>query len=145
MNLSFRPMTTDDLPHAATLFHQTFGPSGLGEPWTLQTSADHLAGVLDSQYSVVAEADGTPVGFFVAGRQTFEHGPELYVDTFMVEPALRGKGIGTKLWQYAEGQAKEHGCIGVRMVGNPKLSSFTWYHTQGITESGWIELAKRWE
>lgn len=145
MNLTFRKMTQNDLPAAAALFLTTFGPEGFGEPWTLHTSTDHLTGACDPAYSYVAQVDGKAVGFLIATRQTFEHGPELYIDTFVVEPALRGQGIGTKLWEYGEKEARTKGCIGVRLVGNPKLQSFSWYHTKGISESGWIELAKRWE
>jgi len=61
---------------------------------------------------VIAEVDGTPVGFalFFHNFSTFLGLPGIYIEDLYIEPAWRGKGIGRALLSYVGGLAKERGC-----------------------------------
>jgi len=61
---------------------------------------------------VIAEVDGTPVGFalFFHNFSTFLGLPGIYIEDLYIEPAWRGKGIGRALLSYVARLAKERGC-----------------------------------
>lgn len=138
-------MTQEDLPHAAELFTDAFGLNGLGEPWTCERGLEHLSAIFDPHWCFCATVDEKPVGYCIGMKSMYEHGFELFIDTLVVDIPYRGKKIGSTLLAHSVENAKQNGCVGIRLVGNPKLRSFAWYQKQGITKSGWIELSKRWE
>lgn len=78
---------------AATLRRSLFG-------------ARHVAQV------VIAEVDGTPVGFalFFPNFSTFLGLPGIYIEDLYIEPAWRGKGIGRALLSHVARLAKASGC-----------------------------------
>jgi GNAT superfamily N-acetyltransferase len=61
---------------------------------------------------VIAEVDGTPVGFglFFHNFSTFLGRPGIYIEDLYIEPAWRGKGIGRALLSRVARLAKERGC-----------------------------------
>jgi GNAT superfamily N-acetyltransferase len=61
---------------------------------------------------VIAEVDGTPVGFalFFHNFSTFLGLPGIYIEDLYIEPAWREKGIGRALLSYVARLAKERGC-----------------------------------
>jgi len=61
---------------------------------------------------VIAEVDGTPVGFalFFHNFSTFLGLPGIYIEDLYIEPAWRGIGIGRALLSYVARLAKERGC-----------------------------------
>jgi len=61
---------------------------------------------------VIAEVDGTPVGFalFFHNFSTFLGLPGIYIEDVYIEPAWRGKGLGQALLSHVARLAKERGC-----------------------------------
>jgi GNAT superfamily N-acetyltransferase len=61
---------------------------------------------------VIAEVDGTPVGFtlFFHNFSTFLGLPGIYIEDLYIEPAWRGNGIGRALLSDVARLAKERGC-----------------------------------
>ena len=62
--------------------------------------------------AVIAELDGTPVGFalFFHNFSTFLAKPGLYLEDLYVKPAWRGRGIGRRLLVHLARLARERGC-----------------------------------
>ena len=62
--------------------------------------------------ALVAEWDGEPVGFAVwyYSFSTFLGRPSLYVEDVFVNPAMRGKGIGTAIFAHLAARAVAQGC-----------------------------------
>ena len=62
--------------------------------------------------ALIAEWDGEPVGFAVwfYSFSTFLGRPSLYVEDVFVEPALRGRGIGTAIFASLAARALAQGC-----------------------------------
>ena len=80
-------------------------------------------------------------------EMTLEKSTELCIDTIVIDGKLRGKGIGSQLFEFAEKLAKEKQLVGVRLTSNPKMRSYNWYNYNwykelGLEESGWVELVK---
>ncbi|SDE13986.1 GNAT family N-acetyltransferase [Glycomyces harbinensis] len=97
---------------------------------TTEHSSGHEADLVDAlrtsgdwvpEYSLVAEADGKPVGHVVstygrlAGERVLGLGP------IGVDPALHGKGIGSALMHAAIGAAEARNEPAIVLLGSPEL------------------------
>lgn len=62
--------------------------------------------------ALIAELDGTPVGFalFFQNFSTWTGRPGIYLEDLYVTPAARGAGIGTALLRHLAGLALTRGC-----------------------------------
>lgn len=73
---------------------------------------DHLFGQRPMAEVLIAENDGTPVGFalFFHNFSTFEGRPGIYLEDLFVVPEARGLGAGKALLQRLAQLATERGC-----------------------------------
>jgi GNAT superfamily N-acetyltransferase len=71
-----------------------------------------LFGARPAAEVVIAEVDGTPVGFalFFHSFSTFLGLPGIYIEDLYIEPAWREEGIGRALLSHVARLAKERGC-----------------------------------
>jgi GNAT superfamily N-acetyltransferase len=76
------------------------------------TLARFLFGEPRRAEALITEWDGEPVGFAVwfYSFSTFLGRPSLYIEDVFVEPALRGKGIGTAIFAHLAARALAQGC-----------------------------------
>lgn len=138
-NVEIRQFSERDITRAAELFSQAFGPDELGEPWTFETAKRHIEETCESKYSLVAVDKGEVVGVALAFEETFEDGPEVYLDALLVETSRRGQNIGIKLHNELVEIARRNTLRAIRLVAHPHLPSFNWYDRLGYTNTGWIE------
>jgi len=69
-------------------------------------------GTAPAAHCVIAEADGTPVGFalYFFNFSTFLARPGLYLEDLFVQPGFRGRGLGKALLLHLAKIANERGC-----------------------------------
>ena len=74
--------------------------------------AKHLFGSHPKAEAILAEWDGTPVGFalFFHNFSTFLAKPGIYLEDLYVQPEMRGKGIGKALLMHLVRLAKLRDC-----------------------------------
>lgn len=74
--------------------------------------ATHLFGSAPKAEVLIAERDGTPVGFalFFHNFSTFEGRPGIYLEDLFVNPEARGSGAGRALLSELASLALERGC-----------------------------------
>jgi GNAT superfamily N-acetyltransferase len=86
------------------------------EPDAVEATEEMLATALFGERpaaeAVIAELDGTPVGFalFFQNFSTWTGRPGLYLEDLYVTPAARGSGTGTALLRHLAGLALDRGC-----------------------------------
>lgn len=77
-----------------------------------ETLAEQLFGARPYAEVLIAEDDGSPVGFalFFHNFSTFEGRPGIYLEDLFVDPAARGKGVGKALLARLAALALERDC-----------------------------------
>jgi GNAT superfamily N-acetyltransferase len=114
MSLSIRPAVVADIPLILSLIrklaeYERLLPHAVATPEDLKR---WLFGERPAAETVIAEWDGTPVGFalFFHNFSTFRGKPGIYLEDLFVEPEFRGKGIGQELLRHLARLATERGC-----------------------------------
>ncbi|MGX7023617.1 GNAT family N-acetyltransferase [Vagococcus hydrophili] len=70
---------------------------------------------LSRDFSCVFEEEGAYLGVILLGIQTLNHKRIMWVGGISVDPASRGKHVGTKLMKHAELLATQNNCEGIRL------------------------------
>ncbi len=105
--IQLRVMTPADLPLGMRLKAQA-GWNQIEADW-------HRALALEPEGCFVAELDGQPVGT----TTTCIFGPVAWIAMVLVDPAVRGRGIGTALMRHALAFLDGHGIRSVRLDATP--------------------------
>jgi len=88
-------------------------------------SKERLKGLLDKKSIYVAKIGEEIVGYIIIDivekdNSFIRYRKLLVVDTLCVDEKYRGKGIGTKLLEYAKNLGKENNCTDMYLTVNPK-------------------------
>lgn len=80
--------------------------------------SEALFGDRTSAEAVIAEVDGTPVGFalFFHNFSTWTGRPGIYVEDLYVSPEARGAGAGEALLRHVAGLALDRGCARLELA-----------------------------
>lgn len=125
--MNIRRAELTDIPQIETLLYQVHKVHAdkrpdLFIPGMKKYTADELAQIIpdDSRPIYVAYEDGHILGYAFCILQTqtalsMTKIKTLYIDDLCVSEAIRGQHIGTKLYQYVLGAAKELGCYNVTL------------------------------
>lgn len=91
--------------------------------------------------ALIAEQDGTPVGFalWFYSVSTFDGRPKLYLEDIFVEPTARGAGIGKAIFRDLARRALAAGCLRMEWsVLDWNAPSIAFYRSIGATpREGW--------
>ncbi len=126
-HLSFRLATIADLPDIIKMLADD----------TLGASRENVTGTLSEKYVTafasiqadpkqeltVAEVDGTIVATFQLSfiqYLTYQGGLRAQVEAVRVHSAYRGRGIGTKVFEYTINRARAKGCHLVQLTSDKK-------------------------
>jgi GNAT superfamily N-acetyltransferase len=115
MTFTLRPTTPADIPTLHRLMRDFATYEKLEHRFKITEVAlrDVLFGAKPAIDSILAEADGTTIGFalwyFLFGTFSGQYG--LFVEDVYVEPAHRGSGIGLALFRHMARIALERDCI----------------------------------
>ncbi|MCD7889896.1 MAG: GNAT family N-acetyltransferase [Oscillospiraceae bacterium] len=133
-----RPATISDAPAIMSLLKQVRGlhhnirPDIFGER---KYTEEELSGLFGNEKSpiFVYEEDGKVLGHLFCSIKDYTGSNQLmpikslYIDDFCVDENARGKGIGTKLYEFAKDYAKEIGCHNLTLCvweGNDSAKAF---------------------
>jgi GNAT superfamily N-acetyltransferase len=136
MTATIRPARASDAPTIATLIRELAAYERL-EHEAKATAEDltrYLFGDRPSAEVLMAEVDGTPVGFalFFSTFSTFRGQPGVYLEDLFVRPEHRGLGIGKALLAGVAKVAVERGSGRLEWaVLNWNAPSIAFYRSQG--------------
>jgi GNAT superfamily N-acetyltransferase len=159
MNVTIRPARLDDAPTIANLIRELAVYEKL-EHKARATSDDlarYLFGDRPAAEVLIAEVDGSPVGFalFFSTFSTFRGQPGLYLEDLFVKPEHRGRGIGKALLANVARVAVDRGCGRLEWsVLDWNTPSIEFYRSQGavpmdewtvfrVDEEALIQLASK--
>jgi ribosomal protein S18 acetylase RimI-like enzyme len=113
-----RPATERDAPELARLF------TALGHPSTTEAVADrwHTWSAQGNTALVALKNDGTLAGVATLHQTAVLHrqGPIGRITALVVDPALRGRGIGRALVAAAEAMLTDAGCVLIEVTSNAR-------------------------
>ncbi len=136
MNATIRPARPDDVATIASLIRELAVYERL-EHEAKATPADltrHLFGERPSAEVLMAEVDGSPVGFalFFSSFSTFRGQPGIYLEDIFVRPDHRGQGIGKALLASVAKVAVDRNCGRLEWsVLDWNAPSIAFYRAQG--------------
>jgi GNAT superfamily N-acetyltransferase len=114
LSLSIRPAVEPDLDLIIQFIRDLAEYERLASEVRLdrEVLATHLFGSEPKAEVLIAERDGSPVGFalFFHNFSTFEGKPGIYLEDLFVVPEARGSGAGGALLAALAGLALERGC-----------------------------------
>jgi GNAT superfamily N-acetyltransferase len=131
-----RPIADADLPAVARLLGE------LGYPATPEQLRARLARVAgDDDYAAyVAEVDGEVAGFLGLTRGwAYEHErPYARIITLVVDTAVRRRGVGARMVEFAEEWARERGAFALMLNTNVRREeAHLFYESMGFSRTGY--------
>ena len=114
IELTIRQAETADVPQILQFIKELAEYEKLSSQVTAteQALTDSLFGAQKSVEAIIAEQNKIPLGFalFFHNFSTFEGRSGLYLEDLYVQPASRGKGVGTALMKHLAALALERNC-----------------------------------
>ena len=130
--MEFRPAVLPDLPDVTEVVKQAYKlyiPRMDREP--AQLSADYAGTIRAGHVHVVVE-DHRVVGLIIL----VPHDDWLHADTVAVHPAFQHRGIGARLFRYAELEALRSGVPEIRMILDEQMTeNIAYYSEHGYGET----------
>ena len=146
-DILIRPAVESDIPRLEDLLYQVHGLHAEGRPDLFiprckKYTADQLRGLLTDRVNTpifAAILEGELVGYCFCVRQaqtaaSMRKITTLYIDDLCVDAAMRGRGIGKVLYDYAVKYARENGYYNLTLnvwACNPSAMRF--YEKCGLT------------
>ncbi len=133
-----RPAQISDAPAIMLLLkqvgaiHHNMRPDLFGEQKYTEDELSTLFGDENAPIFVYEE-DGKVLGHLFLTINEYSMIKSLYINDFCVDENARGKGIGTKLYEFAKDYAKEIGCYNLTLCvweGNDNAKAF--YDKMGL-------------
>jgi len=96
-------------------------------PMTADFAAEIAAGRV-----VVIEADGTVAGYVIAWPEADAY----FIDNIAVDPAWQGRGLGRRLMEHGEREARRHALDAIRLYTNAAMTeNLSLYARLGFVET----------
>lgn len=120
------------------------------DEWTNETAIEWLAETVHSPsflgYVAVDESWDNPIIAAILGRsRSWWKGKEFNIDEFFVRTDLQGRGIGTKLLEFAEQDLGSRGIHKVVLLSSLHAPAFEFYRKRGYQENSHLRLLYRYK
>jgi ribosomal protein S18 acetylase RimI-like enzyme len=138
-----RPARGPDLPAVVAIDAET---TGAAKPAYWKERFERYAGRQPDRFFLVAEREGTPVGFIVGEVRAWEFGspPAGWIFAIHISPSARLHGLGTLLFEEICVRFRKAGVSHVRtMLAKDAHLLLSFFRSQGMMGGPFIELEKR--
>lgn len=115
MDITYRTMTGEDIPHVTPMFIEYYNAGG--DNWTEETVHRRIWQVLGSPDSccIIAEDSGEPIGFAMGRMEQFWDLTAYNLEEILISVAYQNKGYGSSLMRELECRVKALGASLVQL------------------------------
>ena len=142
----FEEITEEHLDELSRLYVETFNAAPWNDEWTFETARKRLYMMLHTEVSfgLCVYREGQMCGAVLGAMEQFYDGLMFEVKEFWVKNELRGKGIGSKLFDEMEKCLRERGVKNIILITAKGDSTEHFYHKQGMgTDPDMVFMTKR--
>lgn len=136
MPVIFQRINEDLAPQAATIIVAAYRDPPWHEAWTLDGAMARMAELSTTPgwLAVGALVDGALLGFAVGLPHTSASGRGLYIPEIAVHPDHQGKGMGKRLLQLLEAEARSAGFSGAWLLSQSRGAAAEYYKASGYRQ-----------
>lgn len=104
-----------DLDQVAKLLVDTFIQDPWKEEWTVELAKTRIDEFMSGNMSIgyIYEENNKIIGVMCGRQSTYLFGKEYFIDEFFISPSHQGKGIGTKMINYAKQDLQQKGFVNI--------------------------------
>ncbi len=136
MPVIFQRIHEDHASQAAKIIVEAYRAPPWNEAWTLDGAMARMGELSTTPgwLGVGALSDGALLGFAVGLPHTSATGRGLYIPEIAVHPDHQGKGIGKRLLQLLEDEAREAGFSGAWLLSQSRGTAAEYYKGSGYRQ-----------
>jgi ribosomal protein S18 acetylase RimI-like enzyme len=132
MNTHFRRAGVPDAPEIAACVQRAYAKYADRLPVPPRPVLADYAAVVQGSLTWLLEADGLCVGVLVL----VPHADHLLLDNVAIDPAYQGRGLGRRLLEFAEAEARRQGLPAVWLETNALMTeNLVLYTARGYVEA----------
>lgn len=129
-----------DFESCVALFIEVFNRSPWNNRWTQESAEELFRDYINAPgfagYVAMDKTRGNSVvGAIIGRKKTWWSGPEYYIDELFVRPDSQGKGIGTRLLEFACLDLKNKGISTVTLLTHTSVPAFDFYRKREFREN----------
>ena len=134
-----------DIRRCAPILVAAFNESPFTLRWTTKTATARLKEVYQQgkDFCFVDERRDAIVGFIFCSTRTWDDGQHLTVHHLIVHEAHRGQGIGTKLLERVEKEARKQDVSAIDLVSNVSGPGAEFWKKREFRPTGYIQMQKQ--
>ena len=143
--MAIRPVRgVADIRRCAPILVAAFNESPFTTRWTTKSAIDRLSEVYKDgkEYCFVDERKDGVVGFIFCSTKEWDQGTHLTVQHLIVHEASRSKGIGSKLLERSEREAKKRGIRAIDLTTNVSGPGAEFWRKREFRPTGYIQMSK---
>lgn len=145
-DLRFEEITLEHIDELARLYVDTFNAEPWNDAWTAETAARRLRQMMNAEtaYGLCAYCGDTLCGAILGCMEQYYNGIMFNLKEFWVKNDLRGRGIGTRIYEEFEARLRQRQVNEIFLFTAKGDHTEHFYHKQNMkTSSGMIIMSKR--
>lgn len=107
--MQFKQIELSDLNILVKMYIETFNAGPWNDEWTVETASRRLTQMIKcpDSYGLLAYVDNVPAGMILGAEEQYYNGLMFNIKEFCINNQLRGKGLGTSIYEEFEKRLKE--------------------------------------
>ena len=137
MDPVFVRLEETDLPEAARLYKISFAGDPWNDDWSDEEQLMNYIREVSSGYGSLnfgLRLEGRLIAVSLGHIRHWWEGTNYNIEELCVDPALRGKGIGTQFMQLIEKEVSALGLAGIFLQTDSDKPSYQFYHKNGFND-----------
>ena len=143
--MQFKQIELSDLNVLVKMYIETFNAGPWNDEWTVEAASRRLTQMIKcpDSYGLLAYVDNVPAGMILGAEEQYYNGLMFNIKEFCINNQLRGKGLGTSIYEEFEKRLKEKGIREIILLTSPGPQTEGFYHKRGFeTSKGMIMMGK---